>query len=143
MKRDNPSLYPALVLAYIGDAVYEVFTRERVLSLHPDMPAHKLHKANVRYVKAAAQSNAMAAIEPMLTEHELAVYKRGRNAKSATVPKNADLADYRRATGFEALIGYLHLSEEKDRLEEIMEIAFQNAIIEQIQEEKNGKEKSN
>lgn len=142
MRNDNPSLYPALVLAYIGDAVYETFTRERVLSLHPDMPAHKLHKTNVGYVKASAQSNAMAAIEPMLEEAELAVYKRGRNAKSATVPKNADLADYRRATGFEALIGYLHLSEKKDRLEEIMEIAFQNSKIEQIQEEKNGKEKS-
>ena len=130
MKNDNPALLPALVLAYIGDAVYETFTRERLLNLHPDMPAHKLHKENVKYVKAGAQSNAMAAIEPMLTERELAVYKRGRNAKSATVPKNADLADYRRATGFEALIGYLHLSKEYDRLAEIMELAFSNAKIE-------------
>lgn len=126
MKNDNPALYPALVLAYIGDAVYEVFTREKLLFMHPDMPAHKLHKENINYVKAAAQSNAIAAIEPLLSEDELAVYKRGRNAKSATVPKNANPADYRRATGFEALIGYLHLSGKNDRLEQIMEIAFQN-----------------
>lgn len=132
MKNDNPALYPALVLAYIGDAVYEAFTREKLLFLHPDMPAHKLHKENVKYVKAAAQSNAMLAIEPMLSEYELSVYKRGRNAKSATVPKNADLADYRRATGFEALVGYLHLSKDTDRLLKIMEVAFENAKIDII-----------
>ena len=127
MKDGNPSVYPALVLAYIGDAVYEVFTRKKLLLLHPDMPAHKLHIQNVGYVKAKAQSNSMLIIEPMLSEKELGIYKRGRNAKSATVPKNADLTDYRRATGFEALIGYLHLSGEEDRLNELMEIAFENA----------------
>ena len=77
-------------------------------------------------VKAKAQSNAMTMIEPILNEQEYAVYKRGRNAKSATVPKNADVADYRRATGFEALLGYLHLSGKRDRLYEIMEIAIEN-----------------
>ena len=127
MKEVNASVYPALVLAYIGDAVYEVFTRKKVLAMHPDMPAHKLHIQNVGYVKAKAQSNSMLIIEPMLSEKELGIYKRGRNAKSATVPKNADLTDYRRATGFEALIGYLHLSGEEDRLNELMEIAFENA----------------
>lgn len=127
IKENNPSVYPALVLAYIGDAIYEVFTRKKILSEHPDMPAHKLHVINVGYVKAKAQSNAMVAIEPMLTEKELGIYKRGRNAKSATVPKNADLTDYRRATGFEALIGYLHLAGEEERLYELMEIAFNNA----------------
>lgn len=127
IKENNPSVYPALVLAYIGDAIYEVFTRKKILSEHPDMPAHKLHVINVGYVKAKAQSNAMVAIEPVLTEKELGIYKRGRNAKSATVPKNADLTDYRRATGFEALIGYLHLAGEEERLYELMEIAFNNA----------------
>ena len=127
MSNNNPSLYPALVLAYMGDAVYEVFTREKLLGEHPDMPAHKLHKINVHYVRAKAQSNAMAAIEPILTEEELAIYKRGRNAKAGTVPKNADLVDYRRATGFETLVGYLHLKKEFDRLNEIMEIAFNSA----------------
>lgn len=124
--KNNPSLYPALVLAYIGDAVYEVFTRTKVLEKNPDMPPHKLHVLNVKYVKAKAQSNAMTVIEPILNEQEYAVYKRGRNAKSATVPKNADVADYRRSTGFEALLGYLHLSGKRDRLYEIMEIAIEN-----------------
>lgn len=123
----NPSLYPALVLAYIGDAVYEVFTREKLIEQNPDMPAYKLHKINVHYVRAKAQSNAMAAIEPILTESELAIYKRGRNAKAGTVPKNADLVDYRRATGFETLVGFLHLKRDTERLYEIMEIAFNNA----------------
>ena len=123
----NPSLYSPLVLAYIGDAVYEVFTREKILAECPNLPAHKLHKANVQYVKANAQSNAMAVIEPILKEDELAIYKRGRNAKSGTVPKNADLVEYRRATGFEALIGYLHMKKEFERLNEIMEMAFQSA----------------
>lgn len=122
MKKVNE--YSGTVLAYIGDAVYEIYTRRRVLSENPDMPAHKLHREAVRHVKAEAQSNAMAALEGILTETEEAFYKRGRNAKPATVPKNADLADYRRATGFEALLGYLELSGEKDRLEEIMNIAY-------------------
>lgn len=127
INKENPSLYSPLVLAYIGDAVYEVYTRTQLLSMHPDMPAHKLHKENIRRVNAKAQSCGMAAIEPMLTEQELAVYKRGRNAKSATVPKHADLADYRRATGFEALLGYLSLSGQTDRLNDIMKTAFANA----------------
>lgn len=127
--KEKAGLYSPLVLAYIGDSVYEVFTRKKVLSKNPNLPAHKLHKENVMYVKAKAQSNAMERIEPILTEQELAIYKRGRNAKSATVPKNADLTDYRRATGFEALIGFLELSEHHERLLEIMEMAFDNKTI--------------
>ena len=123
----NPSLHSPLVLAYIGDAVYEVFTREKILAECPNLPAHKLHKANVHYVRAKAQSNAMAVIEPILKEDELAIFKRGRNAKSGTVPKNADLVEYRRATGFEALIGYLHLKKDFERLNEIMEMAFRSS----------------
>lgn len=124
---NNAGTYSALVLAYIGDAVYELYTRRRVLSDNPDMPAHKLHKKNIKYVNAAAQSNAMSTIEDLLTETEHAVYKRGRNAKSSTVPKNANLIDYRRATGFEALLGYLELSGQHERLSEIMEIAYNNS----------------
>lgn len=123
-----PSTYSPLVLAYMGDAVYERFTREQLIRLHPDMPAHKLHIENVKCVKAHSQSNAMSAIEPVLSEEEEAVFKRGRNAKSATTPKNADLIDYRRATGFEALIGYLYLKGDKERLNQIMKIAFENAL---------------
>ena len=119
--KEKAGLYSPLVLAYIGDSVYEVFTRKKLLDKNPNLPAHKLHKEN-----AKAQSDAMEIIEPLLSEQELAIYKRGRNAKSTTVPKNADLTDYRRATGFEALIGFLELSGKADRLYEIMEIAFQN-----------------
>lgn len=126
--KEKAGLYSPLVLAYIGDSVYEAFTRKKVLECNPNLPAHKLHKENVKYVKANAQSNAMEKIEPMLSDAELAIYKRGRNAKSATVPKNADLADYRRATGFEALIGFLELSGQRERLVEIMEITFDSKI---------------
>lgn len=123
-----PNQYAPLVLAYIGDAVYEIYVRTRVIAENPNMPAYKLHKQSIKYVKAQAQSNSMLAVAELLSEQEEAVFKRGRNAKSATVPKNADLADYRRATGFEALVGYLYLSEEKDRLEQIMKMAYEHAF---------------
>lgn len=134
----KPCQYPPLVLAYVGDSVYEVYVRTRLLAENPDMPAHKLHRLAIRCVKAHAQSNSMIAVEPILTEEEEAVYKRGRNAKSATVPKNADVADYRRATGFEALVGYLYLKGENTRLEKIMEAAYENAADLAI--ENNGKD---
>ncbi len=127
MKEKNPLEYSPLVLAYIGDAVYEEYTRERILSQNPDMPAHKLHIENVKYVKAHAQSRSAAALEDMLTEQEAAVFKRGRNAKSATSPKNAEVLEYRRATGLEALFGYLRLSGQAERLTELMRVAFDNA----------------
>ena len=123
----KPSQLAPLVLAYIGDGVYELFVRTRVIEEHENMPAHKLHKKTVQYVKAQAQSESMNALLPCLTEEEEAVFRRGRNAKSHTVPKNADLMEYKRATGFEALIGYLYLSEETDRLNELMSIAYENS----------------
>lgn len=124
----EPSQYSSLALAYIGDSVYDLYVRNRVIGENPDMPAHKLHLESVKYVKAHAQSNSIHAIEGMLTDKEMAVYKRGRNAKSATVPKNADLTDYRHATGFEALIGYLYLSNEEERMNELMSAAYENAF---------------
>lgn len=127
-KISDPKQLSPLVLAYIGDSVYEVFVRQRLLIKAPSTPPHRLHVMSVRHVKAHAQSNAMAALEPLLTEDELYIYKRGRNAKSATVPKNADLTDYRRATGFEALIGFLYLRGEYARSEQLMETAFENSF---------------
>ena len=128
MNFEKPGFYPPLVLAYIGDAVYEVYVRSRIISEHSDMPPHKLHVQSIKYVKAHAQSNAVNALEGILTEQETSIYKRGRNSKSATVPKNADVSDYRRATGLEALIGYLYLNGEQPRLEEIMKIAYENSM---------------
>lgn len=124
----KPSQLAPLTLAYIGDGVYELFVRTRVIEENENMPAHKLHKKTVQYVKAHAQSQSIEAMLPKLTEEEEAVFRRGRNAKSHTVPKNADLIDYKRATGFEALIGYLYLSEQYDRLNELMNIAYKNAL---------------
>ena len=124
----KPQLLAPLVLAYIGDSVYEVYVRSRIVSEHSDMPAGKLHKQSLKFVSAEAQSHSILTIEHMLREEELAIYKRGRNAKSATVPKNADVTQYRQATGFEALIGYLYLSHQNERLSEIMEAAYNNCL---------------
>lgn len=109
-----------LVLAFVGDAIYEVFVRAYLVDNHRDMHVHKLHKKAVEFVKAQAQSEFVKNIIDELTEEEFAIFKRGRNTKSATVPKNADIQDYRMATGFESLIGYLYLTEERDRLKYIL-----------------------
>jgi ribonuclease-3 family protein len=130
-EKKKPNQYAPLVLAYIGDGVYELYVRSRVIEEHPNLPAHKLHKKTVQYVKAHAQSNSIESMLEMLTEEETAIYKRGRNAKSATVPKNANMTEYRRATGFEALIGYVYLSGNIERLNQLMEKAYQNAFDEQ------------
>lgn len=124
----KPSQFSPLALAYIGDGVYELFVRTKVIEEHENMPANKLHKKTVQYVKAHAQADSIDAMLPHLTEDETAVYKRGRNAKSNTTPKNADMADYRKATGFEALIGFLYLSGENERLHELMNIAYENTL---------------
>lgn len=110
--------YSPLALAYLGDAVYELYVRTYLC--HKNAPVHTLHKEATAYVKAEAQSKLMEVLEPLLTEEETAVYKRGRNAKSSTVPKNADVLDYRRATGFEALLGYLYVSRQTERLETLI-----------------------
>ena len=120
----EPNLYNALVLAYIGDSLYDVYVRSRLISENGDLSAHRLHIESIRYVKAHGQSEAILAIEDKLTEKELAAYKRGRNTKSFTVPKNADVGEYRRATGFEALLGWLYVRRDTDRLSEIMEMAY-------------------
>lgn len=132
----KPSQFSPLALAYIGDGVYELFVRTRIIEEHENLPPGSLHKHTVRYVRAGAQARSISAMLGCLTEEETAVYKRGRNAKSYTMPKNADIADYRKATGFEALIGFLYLSEETDRLNELMNMAYENALDIKIKEEK-------
>ena len=109
-------------------ALYELFVRTRIIEEHENLPANKLHKKTVQYVKAHAQSNSIDAMLEHMTDDETAVYKRGRNAKSNTVPKNANMTEYRRATGFEALIGFLYLSGETERLDTLMNIAYENAL---------------
>ena len=110
----DPRTYSPLVLAYIGDAVYELLIRTKVIN-HGSMQVNKMHKKSASLVKAETQANIIKAIQEDLTEEELAVYKRGRNAKSATTAKHATMIDYRMATGFEALVGYLYLQARHDR----------------------------
>ena len=105
---------PPLTLAYIGDAAYELVIRTMVVE-KGNRQANQLHKITTSYVKAQAQAAMIEALEMDLTEEELAVYKRGRNAKSYTSAKNASILDYRKATGLEALIGYLYLSGREER----------------------------
>lgn len=107
--------YAPLSLAYIGDAVYELVIRSVLLS-RKDMQVHHHHEHATRYVSAAAQAKLMQGILPQLTEEEDGYYRRGRNAKSFSVPKHATIADYRTATGFEALCGYWYLTGQTERL---------------------------
>lgn len=113
-----------LQLALVGDGVYELFIRNSILSNNLELSAHKMHVKAIGYVKAKSQSLIMHEIEDKLTENESYIFKRGRNAKSATVPKNADVRDYRMATGFEALVGYLYLIGDTERLEFIFNTAI-------------------
>ena len=124
-----------LSLAFIGDAVYERYVRERVLFLHKTYTTSRLHIECVKYVKASAQSEIMNSLELELFENETRIFKRGRNTKSNTVPKNARVSDYRRATGFEALIGYTYLIGNFERLDYLLSRSIE--IIEK--ENNNGK----
>jgi len=107
--------YSPLTLAYIGDGIYELIIRTLMVQ-HGNSQPNKLHKRTSMLVKASAQAEMIEKIMELLTEEELAVYKRGRNAKSYTMAKNATMKDYRKATGFEALMGYLYLNKEMDRM---------------------------
>ena len=116
VKQLNP-----LVLALVGDAVYEVFIRAYLVDENRNMNAHKIHIKAVSYVKAHAQSEYMKSLIENLDEEELSIFKRARNSKSGSTPKNADLIEYKWATGFEALVGFLYLSEKSERLNYIFE----------------------
>ena len=115
--------YSPLALAFVGDSIYEAFIRTKLL-LAANQSAAKLHRTAVSFVRAGAQALAMQALLPLLTVEEADIYKRGRNTHSHTVPKNADVTEYRAATGFEALVGYLYLSGQTDRLNHVMEQAY-------------------
>ncbi|NLP33936.1 MAG: ribonuclease III [Clostridiales bacterium] len=111
--------FSPLTLAYIGDTVYDLIIKTSVVE-QGNAPVNKLHKQVTKYVKATAQAEHYHKIEEMLTDEEMAIYKRGRNAKSYTSAKNAGIVEYRTATGVEALIGYLFLTDQTDRLMELM-----------------------
>jgi ribonuclease-3 family protein len=120
----NLNEYSPLVFAYVGDAVYELYVRTLLIS-KGNAPVNKLHKRSVSFVKAKAQSDIIHKMIESLAPEELDVVRRGRNAKSGTVPKNADITDYKYATGFESLLGYLYLKGDYTRLLELLEASVE------------------
>lgn len=115
--------YSPLTLAYMGDAVYELLIRTKVVT-HGNAPVNKLNKKASQLAKAGAQSAMAEILAEYFTEEELSVYKRGRNAHSYTKAKNATTGDYRRATGFEAVFGYLYLKGDMLRISELFSLAM-------------------
>lgn len=119
----KPEQYSPLTLAYIGDAVYELVIRT-ILVREANTQVNKLHKKASSLVKAETQSLMIETLEQHFTEVEMRIYKRGRNAKSFTSAKNASIVDYRRATGFEAVMGYLYLQGDYDRIMDLVYIGI-------------------
>lgn len=122
IKQGDLNTFSPLVLAYVGDAVHELYIRTLLLS-QGNAPVHKLHKRSIAYVKAKAQSDTIHRLMELLTAEEQDVVRRGRNAKSGTIPKNADVTEYKYATGFETLLGYLYIKEDYTRLLELLKLS--------------------
>lgn len=116
--------YGILTLAYMGDAVLEMFAREHVLKKSGKTKPGQLVKESRQYITCEAQSDAVERISEHLSEDEQAVWKRGRNAKTHFAPKHGELIQYRRATGFEALMGYLYLNGRCERAKELFLLAY-------------------
>lgn len=119
---NNPNMINPLTLAFLGDAVYSLLTRQKLAV--SGCNASKLHERSVHLVSAGAQARGMAKILPLLSEREEAVFKRGRNAHTSNVPRNSTAGEYHTATGLEALFGYLHLCGEKERINELFELIW-------------------
>ena len=120
---EDPRQIPALNLAYVGDTVYDLYVRAYLIHTHPET-VHALHLLSARMVCAQGQARAFFALEGELTQEELSVYRRGRNAHSGTVPKNANVADYRVATGLETLLGHLWVLGREERIDQLMAVAI-------------------
>ena len=120
---EEVKMMPPLVWAYVGDAVYELYVRTNLVN-NTKLNPHKLHVEAIKYVKAQAQAKILEKITEILTEEEKDIVRRGRNAQNHHLPKNANLDEYSHATAFEALIGYLYLTKQDERLGEILEKTF-------------------
>lgn len=118
-KQQDVRAYSPLTLAYIGDAVYDLIIRTVVVS-RANRPVNALHRITVKYVSAGAQARIAEALQDRLTEEEQSVYRRGRNSKPHTTAKNATTAEYLKATGFEAVLGYLYLKNDMERVLELV-----------------------
>ena len=135
LKEVDIRTYSPLTLAYIGDAVYDLIFRT-VVVLEGNASANKLHNKTIQFVKAPAQALLIEAIMEELLPEELAVYKRGKNAKPYTMAKNATMGEYKRATGLEALMGYLYLTDQTERALQLIQIGLHN-----INQHKKGESK--
>lgn len=113
--------FNGLTLAYIGDAVYELLIREYLISTGLTKVDH-LHKEAIKYTSAIGQAKAFDVIENCLTDKEISYFKKGRNSKSDRKARNASLADYKKATGFESIIGYLHIDKQEKRIKELLDL---------------------
>jgi len=132
LKNVQPGELPALVLAYVGDAVYELSVRSHLVESGL-VRVNRLHDEAVKYVHAGAQAKIVRELKGILTAEETAVMRRGRNAKSSHTPRSADVIDYRQSTAFECLIGYLYLKGDTPRLEEILTLALEMGSEKQIE----------
>ena len=128
LEQQDIRTYSPLTLAYLGDAVFELIVRTALVEKKNTQP-EKLHKAATKIVKAETQAVMAELLKDSLTEEELAVYKRGRNAKAVTRAKNATMSEYRRATGFEALMGWLYLKDETGRMLELIHMGIEKAEV--------------
>lgn len=124
MKKEDALQYSPLVWAYMGDAVYEMYIREYVIN-QGFCKNGLLHKKSIKFVSAKAQCAILKNLEEKLTEEEQDIVRRGRNANPHSTAKNADIVEYKYATGFEALIGFLHLTEQKERLDEVLKMCVE------------------
>lgn len=111
-----------LTWAYVGDAVYELYIREKLVE-NTKLKPHKLHIEAIKHVKASAQAETLKKIEEYLTEEEKEIVRRTRNTKNHHLPKNADVNEYMYATAFEGLIGYLYLTRKEERLKQILSLS--------------------
>ena len=134
MMQTDPDTASPLVLAYIGDCVFDLIIKLMVAG-KGNRQVHKLHEETSHYVQASSQSYMMRFMQEHLNEQEHAVYRRGRNARSVSPAKNQSITDYRRATGFEALIGYLYLKREYRRLTDLVTIGLESLKERDLKEE--------
>ncbi|MDO5589881.1 MAG: ribonuclease III domain-containing protein [Lachnospiraceae bacterium] len=125
LKKVDIREYSPLTLAYIGDCIYDLIIKTLVVN-KGNKPVQKLHKETSTYVQAKAQSKMMRMLQEELTEEEHSIYKRGRNAKSVSPAKNQSVTDYRRATGFEAVMGYLYLQNDYARMMELVKMGLES-----------------
>ena len=122
-KIEDVNMLSPLIWDYVGDSVYELFIRTNLVNTSNAKP-HKLHIESIKYVKAKAQADTLEKIYDMLTDKEKDIVRRGRNTENHHVAKNSNVADYAKSTAFEALIGYLYLSYQDERLSEILEMCL-------------------